>query len=296
MQDFNYIKPQKVNELVSLLSKHQGNPKILSGGTDLISQLSESRVITDLIIDIKGIPEVNEIKFDQEGLIIGSAVTCLTLTSNNQLKSSYPGLLEGFSLIGGPQIQGRATIGGNVCNASPAADSIPALIIHKAKCLITGEAGNREVNIEDFFTAPGKTILQKNEFLIGFQIPAVPKGFGACYQRFIPRNEMDIAVVGVGSSITINKATGKIESARIALGAVGPTPLFIKEAESILIGQPVNEKTLEEKINEVAQLAKKLAKPITDMRGSADQRRHLTKVLTRRTLTIAIERAKMSLR
>lgn len=295
MQDFDYIKPHTIEELNSLLSKQEGNPKILSGGTDLLNQLTDDKVTTNLIIDIKGIPEVNEIKFDHTGLFIGSAVVCHSICSNNQFKNSFQGLYDSFSLIGGHQIQGRATIGGNLCNSSPAADSIPALIVHNAKCLISGADSNREVNVEEFCTGPGKNILQKTEFLKGILIPTVQKGFGACYQRFIPRNEMDIAVVGVGSSVIVDEKTGIILSARIALGAVGSTPLYIKDTESLLIGQSINDKSLDEKINEVAELAKKSAQPITDMRGSADQRKHLIEVLTRRTLTIAIERAKKSL-
>lgn len=295
MQDFDYIKPHTIEELSSLLSDQGGNPKILSGGTDLINQLTDDKITTDLIIDIKAIPEVNQIKFDQAGLFIGSAVTCHDICSNIRFKDSFPGLYDSFSLIGGHQIQDRATIGGNLCNSSPAADSIPALIVHNAKCLIASTNENHELNVEDFCLGPGKNILQKTEFLQGIRIPEAHKGFGACYQRFIPRNEMDIAVVGVGSSVSVDEKTGKIKSARIALGAVGPTPLYIKEAESLLIGQSVNDKSIEEKIKEVAEQAKKLAQPITDMRGSAEQRKHLTEVLTRRTLTIAIERAKKSL-
>lgn len=295
MQEFKYVKAQKIDELLSLLSQTQENPKILSGGTDLISQLSDSKIKSNLIIDIKGIPEVNEIKFDQSGLFVGSAVNCLSLSSNTQLQSSFPGLLDGFSLIGGPQIQGRATIGGNLCNASPAADSIPTLIVHNARCVITGQNGQREVPVEEFCIAPGKTVLKKDEFLVGVQIPNPVHGFGACYQRFIPRNEMDIAVVGVGSSLTINNDS-KIEKVRVALGAVGPTPLVAKGVDKVLIGQSITDTNLESKIKEASQIVKQTARPITDMRGSAEQRTHLVEVLTRRTFLNAIERAKSSLR
>ena len=146
MNDFNYVLAKSVNEVVSLLEDQNNSAKILSGGTDLLSQLSEGRLNPDLIIDIKEIPQVNEIKLNESHLYIGSAVTCLTLRRNDELKNLFPGLYEAFSLIGGVQIQGRATIGGNLCNASPAADSIPALIVHRAECIITGSSGERKVD------------------------------------------------------------------------------------------------------------------------------------------------------
>ena len=193
-----------------------------------------------------------------------------------------------MSLIGGTQIQGRASIGGNLCNASPAADSIPALIAHQAVCIATGPDGNREVATEEFCTSPGQTVLKPGEFLVSARIPSPPPGFGAAYLRFIPRGEMDIAVVGSGVSVVLDDNGTSFTSARIALAAVAPTPLFVPEAGEYLVGRPVSDET----IAEAAQIAQSAAKPISDMRGTAIQRKHLIGVLTRRAMTKAIERAR----
>jgi carbon-monoxide dehydrogenase medium subunit len=181
-------------------------------------------------------------------------------------------------------------MGGNLCNASPAADSTPNLIAYGAICQIAGPNGRRELPVEEFCIGPGRNALQKGEFLVALQIPAPQAGFGAAYLRFIPRNEMDIAVVGVGASVQLDESRSKFVSARISLGAVAPTPLYVAEAGASLAGKPVNEAS----IAAAAQLAKAAAKPISDMRGTAEYRKHLTEVLTRRTLQKAIERAKAS--
>ena len=178
--------------------------------------------------------------------------------------------------------------GGNLCNASPAADSIPALIAHGATAVIAGPNGRREVAVEDFCVAPGRTVLAPGEFLVQLRVPAPGTGFGAAYQRFIPRNEMDIAVVGVGAAVQLNEAGTHFESARIALGAVAPRPLFVPEAGEALAGQPVAEAS----IQAAADIAVDAARPISDMRGTAEFRKHLVGVLTRRTLAAAIERAR----
>ncbi len=296
MQDFNYFNASTITEVIQLLSDRGKRTKILNGGTDLIPQLSDGRVITDLLIDIKSIPEVREFRYDEQGLFIGSAVTCLSLTKSEFLKNSYQGLFDAFSLIGGIQIQGRATIGGNLCNSSPAADSIPALIAYNAECILAGPEGTRKVLVESFCTGPGKNILAKNEFLLGVQIPKSSGIIGSSYERFIPRNEMDIAVVGVGSYIAINESTGKIETVRIALGAVGPTPIYVKEAETPLLGHSLFDEELLKFVEETCAIAQKSARPITDMRGTMSQRKHLVQILTRRTLITSIERIKKALR
>lgn len=296
MQDFDYIKTSNINEVIGLLSKTEKKSKILNGGTDLISQLTDNRAIVDLLIDIKSIPEVQEIKLDNTGLFIGSAVTCLSLTKNNDVIHSFQGLYDAFSLIGGVQIQGRATIGGNLCNSSPAADSIPALIAYNADCIIAGQNGTKNIPVESFCTGPGKNVLHKDEFLIGVKIPKTTGIIGASYERFIPRNEMDIAVVGVGSFISVNENTGKIEKVRIALGAVGPTPIFVKDAGIKMLDHSINDENLEELVEEASVIAQNSSRPITDMRGSALQRKHLVKVLTKRTLLRSIDRIKSSLR
>jgi len=206
------------------------------------------------------------------------------------LSKAYPGLIDSASLIGGVQIQGRASMGGNLCNASPAADSIPALIVHSAICNIAGPKGRRQLAVEEFCVAPGRNALQAGEFLVSLQIPAPQPGFGAAYLRFIPRNEMDIAVVGVGASVQLDESRTKIVSARISLGAVAPKPLYVAAAGDSLAGKSISD----EAIAEAARIAQAAATPITDMRGTAEYRKHLSAVLTRRALQKAIERAKAS--
>jgi xanthine dehydrogenase FAD-binding subunit len=257
-----------------LLLQHDGRARILAGGTDLIVALRERRLETELVIDIKGIPEVSELSFDPvEGLRIGASVPCHRIYNDATTVAKYPGLIDAASLIGGIQIQGRASLGGNLCNASPAADSIPALIVHGAICDIALPQTRRRVPVEAFCTAPGKTVLERGEFLASLHLPPPPPGFGAAYLRFIPRNEMDIAVV---------------TAARIALGAVAPTPLFVQEAGDALAGAEPGE----EAFARAAAIAQAAARPISDMRGTAEHRRHLVGVLTRRALATAVERAR----
>jgi carbon-monoxide dehydrogenase medium subunit len=265
----------------------------LSGGTDLLVQLREGRRRAALLVDIKPIPEVNALSYDPlQGLRLGAAVPCYRICDHPAVVAAYPGLIDAVSLIGGIQIQGRASVGGNLCNASPAADAIPALIVHRAVCVIAGPDGRREVPAEDFCTAPGQTALQKGEFLVLLFIPPPKPGFGAHYLRFTPRNEMDIAVVGVGASVLLDPSGMSFESARIALGAVAPTPLLVPEAGAALAGRKVSDEAIEE----AARIAQSAARPISDVRGTVAQRKHLAAVLTRRALRKAIERARETLR
>jgi carbon-monoxide dehydrogenase medium subunit len=196
--------------------------------------------------------------------------------------------VDAIQLIGGIQIQYRASLGGNLCNASPAADSIPALIVHRAVCVVAGPNGTRSIPVEQFCMAPGKNVLQAGEILLAVSIPQYGSNFGAHYLRFIPRNEMDIAVVGAGASVTLDESKQKFLSARIALGAVAPTPLFVAEAGMFLEGKEINE----ENIQEAARIAQAAARPISDLRGTAEHRKHLCAVLTQRALEKAIERAR----
>lgn len=288
MQPFRYIRAQNVEHAATLLQQQDGRARILAGGTDLIVALREHRIEAELIIDIKGVPEVDELAFDaNNGLRLGAAVPCHRIYRHADVVRHYPGLIDAASLIGGIQIQGRASLGGNLCNASPAADSIPALIVHSAICEIALPQTRRRVPVEEFCTAPGKTILGRGEFLASLHLPPPPPGFGAAYLRFIPRNEMDIAVVGVGASVQLDEERRRIVAARIALGAVAPTPLFVREAGEALIGAEVDA-TAFARAAEIAQAA---ARPITDMRGTAAFRRHLVGVLTQRALAKAVERA-----
>ena len=289
MQQFRYIRAHNVEHAATLLLQHDGRARILAGGTDLIVALRERRLETELVIDIKGIPEVSELSFDPvEGLRIGSSVPCHRIYNDATTVAKYPGLIDAASLIGGIQIQGRASLGGNLCNASPAADSIPALIVHGAICDIALPQTRRRVPVEAFCTAPGKTVLERGEFLASLHLPPPPPGFGAAYLRFIPRNEMDIAVVGVGASVQLDESRQRITAARIALGAVAPTPLFVQEAGDALLGAEPGD----EAFARAATIAQAAARPISDMRGTAEHRRHLVGVLTRRALAIAVERAR----
>jgi carbon-monoxide dehydrogenase medium subunit len=287
---FDYVAATSIDHAVTLLSQDV-QTRVLAGGTDLIVQLREYRLAADVVIDIKHIPEVNELTYDPDGgLTIGAAVSCLRIRDASAAQL-YPGLLDAVSLIGGIQIQARATLGGNLVNASPAADSIPALIVHNATCEIAGPKGTRRVPVESFCTAPGKTVLQPGEFLLRLHISPPADGFGAAYLRFIPRNEMDIAVVGVGASVMLDNTGTVFRSARIALGAVAPVPILAAEAGEYLTGAPVSD----EAIDHAAQLAAEVTRPITDVRGSAAQRKHLSRVLTVRALKRAIERARANL-
>lgn len=289
MQAFAYIPTTSLDEAVAVLTREGDAARILCGGTDLLVQMREGRRRVGTIVDIKRIPEVNELTFDaQNGLRIGAAVPCYRIYGDAGIAAAYPGLIDAVTVIGGVQIQGRASLGGNLCNASPAADSIPALIVHNASVVIFGSNGQRQVPVESFCTAPGRTILQPTEMLVALQVPAPTPRFGAAYLRFIPRNEMDIAVVGAGASVVLDESKTTIVAARIALGAVAPIPLLVTAAGDYLVGRQISS----DAIAEAARIAQSAATPITDMRGSAEQRRHLAAVLTRRALVRAIERTK----
>jgi carbon-monoxide dehydrogenase medium subunit len=289
LQAFDYVRASSVDEVVSLLAQNGDQARVLSGGTDLLVALREGRRQAKLVIDVKGLAETSQIEYSaQEGLKFGASVPCHRLYGNKEVSAAYPGLMDAAHLIGGVQIQGRASIGGNLCNASPAADSIPALIALEAICVIAGPNGTRELPVEEFCIAPGRNALQNGEFLLSLKLPPVQANSGAAYLRFIPRNEMDIAVVGAGAGVQLDEGRNNFVSARIALGAVAPKPLYIPEAGAALAGKPVNAASIEE----AAKIAQAAAKPITDMRGTAEYRKHLSAVMTRRAIEKAVERAR----
>ena len=289
MQAFEYIDAKTVSEAVALLDEKGDKARILAGGTDLIVQAREGRRSLDWIIDIKSIPDVNELDYDSDtGLTLGAAVPCYRIYDDAAICNAYPGLVDATKIIGGTAIQGRAGVGGNLCNASPAADCIPPLIVLNATCVIAGPNGERELPVEDFCTGPGQTVLGKGEILVSLKIPAPQQNSSSYYLRFIPRNEMDIAVVGAGASVVLDDDKQRIVSARIALGAVAPTPLFAEEASALLTDKEISDDV----INEAAQAAQAIARPISDMRGTAEQRTHLVGVLTRRALNGAIQRVR----
>ncbi len=288
MKWIDFEKPNTVEDAVKLLSDSGGTARAMAGGTDLIVQLraGHPRINPDVVVDIKSIPELNELSYDaNKGLTVGAAVECYKIYGDDNVNSHFSALNDSATLIGGTQIQGRASFGGNLCNAAPSGDSIPNMIAHRAVATIAGPSGTREVPVEDICTGPGQSCIGSDELLVSINFPSNGAGFGANYIRFIPRNEMDIAVAGVGASVTIED--GKFTSARVSLASVAPTPLLVEEAGEALVGQTVSEGV----IQKAADLAKAAAKPISDMRGTADYRKHLCDVLTRRALNTAVERA-----
>ena len=291
MKWIDYENPSSVDDAVKILAESGGKAKAMAGGTDLIVQLrvKDPRVDANTVVNVKNIPELNELSYSASGgLTIGAAVPCHIIYNNEDVKKHYPALIDSASLIGGTQIQGRASLGGNLCNAAPSGDSIPNLIAHNAVAKIAGPNGTREIPVEEVCTGPRQTSIGDDELLISINFPSNGSGFGANYIRFIPRNVMDIAVAGAGVSVTIEN--GVFTSGRVALASVAPTPILVKEAEDALVGQPVGDAA----IQKAADAAKNAAKPISDMRGTAEYRKHLCEVLTRRALNTAVERAQES--
>jgi len=291
MNNFDYAVPRSLVEATALLASNRGTTRVLAGGTDLIVQLREHLREADLVVDIKRIPELTQcVDSGTEGLRLGAAVPCYQIYRNEIMAKRYPALADAARIIGGWQIQSRATIGGNLCNSSPAGDSIAPLIVLGARCIIAGPSSNREVAAEDFCTGPGKNILGKGELLSTLVFPAPVPWSGSAYERFIPRNEMDIAVAGAASWVQLDKSGATILKARIALAAVAATPKFAAEASAWLEGKPASPETFEH----AGELARQAASPISDMRGPSEFRTHLVGVLTQRTLATATERARQS--
>lgn len=281
MKTFAYLAPATLEAALGALAS-QPEARILAGGTDLLVQMKSGRREPPLLVDAKRIPELMAITLLEDGLRLGAAVPCIQIARHAGVRSVYPALAEIAGLIGGTAVQGRASLGGNLCNAAPSADSIPLLIALSAVARIAGPAGIRELPVEEFCVAPGRNALSAGEFLVDLFVPRPAEGFKAHYLRFIPRNEMDIAVAGVGVSAVVSD--GRITAARVALASVAPTPLFVREAGDVLIGQAPSE----EAIATAAGLAQAAARPITDMRAPADYRRHLCGVLTRRALRVVL--------
>ncbi len=289
MKDIEYAAPKTVAEAVAILQDKGDKARVLAGGTDLIVQVREHRRDLDVMVDIKKIPDVMAIAFDaRKGLSVGAAVPCYQIYEHPEIIKHYPGLVDSASLVGGIQIQSRASLGGNLCNASPAGDTIPSLIALEGVCVIAGPKGMREVAVESFCVSPGKNVLERGEFLVALKFPAPKANTGTAYLRFIPRNEMDIAVVGAGVSVTLDASKTKCIAARVSLAAVAPRPLLVAEAASSLINGTLTEAHLDK----AAAAARDAAKPISDMRGDAEYRKHLVGVLVKRAITIALERAR----
>ncbi len=280
-----YESPTTTKEVVELLKKERGKAYVLAGGTDLLVGMKLGTVEPDLLVDIKHIPAMSVVKTSKTGFRVGAAVSCAELGEHKALKKAWPGVVEAANLIGSDQVQGRCTVVGNLCNASPAADSVPALIAAGAKAVIVGANGRRTVAVETIATGPGKTSLKKGDVIEAITLSKPEKHSGDAYLRFIPRTEMDIAVVGVGINLTLEK--GLVSKARVVLGAVAPTAILVPEAAEALIGTKVDKKALEN----LAAACSAACRPIDDKRGSAEYRTRIAGVMAGRAAKIAFKRA-----
>ncbi|MBC8339192.1 MAG: xanthine dehydrogenase family protein subunit M [Rhodospirillales bacterium] len=281
-----YESPETIEVAVALLAAEGQMARVFAGGTDLLVQMKEELVEPALLVDIKKISETRLIAIDPDQVRIGAAVTGAELGENEQLKAMWPGVVEAVELIGSAQVQGRATIGGNLCNASPAADSVPALIAAEARAVIAGPDGIREVPVGEFLTGPGQTSLGLGEFVTSITLPKPPEHGGDAYLRFIPRTEMDIAVVGAGLSVVLNP-DGTCAAARLALGAVAPTARLVEAASEIMVGNKLDDTVLEA----LSAAASETCSPIDDKRGTIEFRTKVAGVLACRVAKIAWRRA-----
>jgi carbon-monoxide dehydrogenase medium subunit len=285
-----YQAPESLDAAVSLLAgAQQGQARILAGGTDLLVQLRAGMIDPELVVDVKKIPEMHQITAEGGGFRIGAAVSGAELGEHAEVKRLWPGVVEAVELIGSTQIQGRATMVGNMCNASPAADSVPALIAAGAIVTVQGPGGRREVPVDEMCIAPGKTSLAQGEIVTSVFLPARPPHSGDAYLRFIPRTEMDIAVVGAGVNLTLD-GSGRCIAARVGLGAVAARPLLVTEAGEALIGTSVDQAVLER----LAAAASAACRPIDDKRGTKEYRIKVAGVMARRAAEQALARARES--
>jgi len=289
MAAYGYVAPASLDEALTVLSEHANlgrRAQVLAGGTDLLVQMRSIDREPRMLVDIKKLAETNRLDTSGGKVFIGAAVPSAVLNENAALLAMFPGLTEAADLIGSTQIQGRASLGGNLCNASPAGDTIPALIAVGAVCRIAGSGGTRELPVEDFVTGVGTNALEPDEFLVGLAIPAPAPRSADAYLRFIPRTEMDIAVAGCGVSVTLD-GEGACTAARVGIGAVAPRPLLVPEAAEALIGSELDEAAL----HAAAEACSKAASPISDKRGTQIYRRKVVGVLCRRATAAARDRA-----
>jgi aerobic carbon-monoxide dehydrogenase medium subunit len=284
-----YEAPDSLDSAVALLAGAPGDARVLAGGTDLLVQMRADVLDPELIVDIKKIAETRAVTEHKGGWRIGAAVTGAELRENARLKQAWPGVVEAANLIGSTQVQGRATLGGNLCNGSPAADSVPALIAAGALATIVGPKGRRDLPVEDVMLGPRKLALTKGELVASFLLPPRPKGSSDAYLRFIPRTEMDIAVVGAGVSLTVD-GSGKITAARVSLGAVAARVLLVAAAAQAIVGSALDREA-QDRLEAAARAA---CRPIDDKRGTIEFRTQVAGVLARRAALIALERARTS--
>lgn len=281
-----YESPVTVKDAVALLAREKGKAFVLAGGTDLLVKMKAGMLEPDLVVDIKRIKGMADIKKSVSGFSIGAATPCAALDENAALVKAWPGVVEAANLIGSKQVQGRCTMAGNLCNASPAADAVPALIAAGAKVTIAGPKGKRKLAVEDVPAGVGRTNLKKGEFIESIQLPKKAAKSGDAYLRFIPRTEMDIAVVSCGVNLTID-GKGVVTKARVALGAVAVTALLVKEAAQAIIGTKLDDVALDK----LAAAASAACRPIDDKRGTIEFRTEVAGVLAKRAAKIAYARA-----
>jgi len=287
MQAVRYARATSVDEAIQLLRDGGENARVLAGGTDIIVLARERRRKVELFVDVKHIPELVGIEYRPgTGLTIGAATPLYQIYGNDEINAHYKAISEASHVIGGTAIQGRASLGGNLANAGPAADSTPAMMAMGGTVNIAGPNGRREVPVADFCTGPGRHVLAPDEIIVTLTFPDVAANSGSAWQRFIPRNEMDIAVANVGVYVAFNGDT--VSEARVGIGAVGPRAEFVSDAGAALVGKPLSDET----IAAAVAAARAKASPITDMRGSVEQRIHLTGVLTERMIRLAAARAR----
>ncbi len=287
MNELRYEAPETVEAAVELLASAGGVAKFLAGGTDLLIQMRTDAVEPELVVNVKKIEEMQTIAAENGGFRFGAAVSGMDLVGHEAFAAAWPGVIDAVSLIGSIQIKGRASVGGNVCNGSPAADSTPAMIAADAIASVAGPNGRREVAVEDIVTGPGRTSLAADEILVSFALPARPAHSGDAYLRFTPRTEMDIAVVGAGVNLTLDDG-GTCTAARVALCAVAPTLLLVAEAADALIGTTLDDAAMAN----LAAAASAACRPIDDKRGTVEYRTKVAGVLARRAAGIAHQRAR----
>lgn len=287
MREMRYEAPKTLEAALALLASANGKASVLAGGTDLLIKMRAGHLEPDLLVDIKGIPEMTSIVTDNGEFRVGAAVTCMELFEHQAFAKAWPGVIDGVRLIGSIQVRGRATMGGNLCNASPAGDSVPAMIAAGAFVSIVGPHGRREARVEDIATGPGKTSLGKSEIVTSFLLRQRPPHSGDAYLRFTPRTEMDIAVVGAGVNLTLDDS-GVCSQARVSLGAIAERALLVPEAAAALIGTKVDAAALER----LAAAASAACRPIDDKRGTKAFRIEIAGVMARRAAEIALARAR----
>lgn len=287
MVDMRYEAPETLDGAVALLAGAAGDARVMAGATDLLVLLHGDMIEPDLLVDIKKIPDVRAVLEEDGEWRVGAAVPCMELIENDAFCAAWPGVIDGVKLIGSIQIKGRATIGGNLCNASPAADCVPAIMAAGAIATIIGPDGTRNAPVEDIAIAPGKTSLKKGEIVVSFAFPRRPPHSGGAYLRFTPRTEMDIAVVGVGIDLTLDDG-GICSAARVALGAVAERALLVEEAAAALVGTKVDDDAL----GRLAAACSAACRPIDDKRGTKEFRVKVAGVLAQRVARMALDRAR----